>query len=64
VKEFLSRKGIDFTERDISRDAAAIDDLRRMRIMATPVTVINGTPVTGFDEARLNQLLGETAKAA
>jgi len=66
VKEYLSRKGVPFTERDISRDAAAVEDLRRMRAMATPVIVIDGAPITGFDQARLDEMLDDspTAKAA
>ena len=67
MKEFLSRHNVDYTERDIHRDASAIEDLRRMNAMMTPVTVIDGQPVMGFDEGRLRQMLGvdqQRAKAA
>lgn len=64
VKDYLQQRGIPFTERDINTDAEAVQELRQMRAMTTPVTVIDGEPVTGFDEQRLSELLGETALAA
>lgn len=57
VKEFLSRRGVQFTERDVSKDEAAVNELKQMNIMMTPVTVINGDTVTGFDHAKLEALL-------
>ncbi|MBI3961258.1 MAG: glutaredoxin family protein [Deinococcus sp.] len=57
VKEFLSRKGIPYTERDISQDPTALQELERYKIMSTPVTVIDGEVVVGFDRAKLEQLL-------
>jgi glutaredoxin 3 len=60
VKEFLSRNGIEFEERDLTRDPDALDDLQRIGAMSTPVTVIDGEAVVGFDQARLRELLRET----
>jgi glutaredoxin 3 len=57
VKEFLSQKDIQFVERDVSRDESALSELEALGTMATPVTVINGQAVVGFDKARLEQLL-------
>lgn len=57
VKEFLSQKGIQFTEKNVAKDQGAVDDLRKMHIMTVPVTVIDGQPVTGFDQQKLEQLL-------
>jgi glutaredoxin 3 len=57
VKEFLSRKGVQFVERDVSQDESALTELEALGAMATPVTVINGQVVVGFDKARLEQLL-------
>lgn len=57
VKEFLSQKGIQFTDRDVSKDEEAMNELKKMGIMTTPVTVINGEAVTGFDQTRLESLL-------
>jgi glutaredoxin 3 len=57
VKEFLSQKGVQFVERDVSQDESALTELEALGAMATPVTVINGQVVVGFDKARLEQLL-------
>ncbi len=57
VKEYLSQKGIAFTERDVSKDEDAINELKRLGIMTTPVTVIDGEIVVGFDQQKLEQLL-------
>ncbi|PYV33216.1 MAG: glutaredoxin family protein [Acidobacteria bacterium] len=58
TKEFLSRHGIVFEERDVSSDEAALDDLQRRGLMTTPVTLIDDQAVVGFDQAKLAKLLG------
>ena len=63
MKEFLSRKGVAYRERDITREPDAIDELRRLGALATPVVVVNGEAVVGLDEARLNSLLAGAASA-
>ena len=57
VKEFLSQKGIEFTERDVTVDELAIAELEELGFMTTPVTVIEGEVVIGFDRQRLEELL-------
>jgi glutaredoxin len=57
VKEFLSRRGVPYTEHDISRDQQALEELSRLGYMTTPVTKINGDVVVGFDQKRLEALL-------
>ena len=47
-----------YAERDITKDPAAIEELRRLGVMTTPVIVIDGQTVVGFDERRLDELLG------
>ncbi|HJX38639.1 MAG TPA: glutaredoxin family protein, partial [Anaerolineae bacterium] len=47
VKEFLSQKGIEFTERDVTVDELAIAELEELGFMTTPVTVIDGEVVIG-----------------
>jgi len=59
VKEYLSQKGIQYVERNVSTDRAAIDDLRSMGIMTLPLTMINGEAVRGFDQDKFDALLGE-----
>ena len=58
VKEFLSQKGVEFTERDITVDDLALAELEELGYMTTPVTVIDGEVVIGFDHERLEHLLG------
>jgi len=58
TKEFLSRKGVQFTERNIVQEPAALDELRRLGYMTTPVTVVDGIAIVGFDEGKLSQALG------
>ncbi len=56
--EFLSQKGIEYEGRDISEKQEYLDELVSMGYMATPVTLIDGKAVVGFDPAKLNGLLG------
>ncbi len=58
VKEFLSQKGVNFTERDVLKDENAVNELKKMGVMTTPVTTIDGEMVVGFDQQKLEQLLG------
>lgn len=57
MKEFLHQKGIAFTEKDVTQDDEAFEDVMRMGFAATPVTLIDGEAVVGFNTARLEQLL-------
>ena len=57
MKEFLHQKGITFTDRDVTQDDAAFEDVMRMGFAATPVTLIDGETVVGFNKAKLEQLL-------
>ena len=42
MKEFLSQNKIEFTDRNIAGDEAALDELEKLGYMTTPVTVIDG----------------------
>jgi glutaredoxin len=57
VKEFLRQKGIEFTEKDVAADDAAFEEVMRMGYAATPVTIIDGEAVVGFNRAKLEELL-------
>ncbi len=58
TKEFLSQKGIEFEDRDVSKDEAALAELQRRGLMTTPVTLIDDEAVVGFDQAKLANRLG------
>jgi glutaredoxin len=57
VKEFLSQNNIDFTDRNIATDETALTELEKTGYMTTPVTMIDGEVVIGFDIAKLRALL-------
>jgi glutaredoxin 3 len=57
VEEFLSQKGVEFTDRDVAQDEAALIELETLGIMTTPVTVIDDEIVVGFDRPKLERLL-------
>ncbi len=54
----LSQKQVEFTERNIAADEAAVGELEKVVYMTTPVTLVDGEVVVGFDRARLERLLG------
>ena len=58
VKEFLSQKGVGYTEKDVAADAMARDEMLRLTgRMAVPAITIGNEVVLGFDKQRLEQLL-------
>lgn len=59
MKEFLHQKGLAFTEKDVSKDEQALDELLDKGFAATPVTMIDGEAVVGFNRAKLEELLAK-----
>jgi len=57
VKEFLSQNKIAFMERNIAADETALAELEKLGYMTTPVTLIDGEVVVGFDVPKLRSLL-------
>lgn len=57
VERFLRERAIPFTAKEIDADAGAMEEFLQLGYMTTPVTVIDGTPVPGFQPKRLAQLL-------
>jgi glutaredoxin len=54
VKEFLSRAGHAFLERNVDADASAYDELLRRGWRAVPVTFVGGEAgIRGFDPGAL-----------
>jgi len=58
VKEFLSQQGVEFTERNVAEDVAALAELEKLGFMTTPVTVIDDAVVVGFARDKLEELVG------
>ena len=57
VKVYLSRKGIEFTEHNISQDRDALKSLLEMGFRTTPVTVIGEEHIVGYSTAKLDSAL-------
>jgi glutaredoxin len=56
--EFLSQKGVSFVEKNVRADKAALKELLDLGFQSTPVTIIDGQSVVGFDQQKIEQLLG------
>jgi glutaredoxin 3 len=56
--EFLSQKGVEFVEKNVRADKAALKELLHQGFQSTPVTIIDGQSVVGFDQAKILELLG------
>lgn len=56
TKEFLSQKGVRYVERNVIEDETAMGELEKLGFLTTPVTVIDGEVVVGFDRKKLEEL--------
>lgn len=57
MMEFLSQKGIPYTEKNVRENATALEELRAMGYSGVPVTVIDGKRIVGFDKPSLEAAL-------
>ncbi len=58
AKEYLSRKGIAYTEYDVAKDPAKARELmQKSGAMVVPVITVDSDVVIGFDRAKLDALL-------
>jgi glutaredoxin len=57
--EYLSQKGVPFTEKDVARDPSAMQDLRRMGLRLLPVMVIGDKRLTGFNPEEIDRCSGQ-----
>ena len=59
AKEFLSQKGYKFTEYDVTKDRAALDEMVKISgARSVPVITACSEVMVGFDRTRLEQMLG------
>jgi len=49
---------VEFTAKNVREDQQALEELLKLGVRATPVTVIDGEVVVGFDRGRIERLLG------
>ena len=58
VRLHLESRGQRYEERDVDADPGARDEMLRLGAQGTPVVVIDGETVFGFNEAAIDELLG------
>ena len=58
VTAYLSERGIEFEDKDVSSDAAAVEELvHKYQSRSTPTVVVGDEVMVGFDPERLDQML-------
>lgn len=57
MKEFLSREGHAFIDKNVEEDPGAYEELLALGWRAVPVTIIGERTIKGFDEAELRGAL-------
>jgi glutaredoxin len=57
--EYLSRKGVEFTERNVGRDPTARAELMELGLLSLPVILIGERRLTGFNPAQIDAALAE-----
>lgn len=59
TKEFLSQKGVEFTDYDVTKDRDALQEMRKITggARSVPVIAVCNEVMIGFDPGRLEQAL-------
>jgi glutaredoxin len=55
--EYLSRKGVAFAEKDVRADREALKELLELGYATTPVIVVDGQAIVGFDADAIDRAL-------
>ena len=59
AKEYLSQKGIKYTDYDVAQDREkAKEMIQKSGQMGVPVILVDSEVVIGFNKAKLDELLG------
>ena len=59
VKEYLSQKGVAYEEKNVVEDhAVAREMIEKSKQMGVPVVIIGDEILVGFNQPRLDELLG------
>jgi len=62
AKAYFQENNVQYTEKDVSVDAAARDEMvQKSGQLGVPVIDIDGNLVVGFDKPKLGELLGLSA---
>ncbi len=57
--EYLSQKGVPFTEKNIARDPSAVQELMSMGVRSLPVIVIGDKRLSGFNPKAIDAALAD-----
>ena len=59
AKEFLSQRGVEFTAYDVTKDKAALEEMRKISggALRVPVIAVCNEVMVGFDSDRVEQSL-------
>ena len=57
VKLYISRKGLDYTEHNVSLDRTSLKELVGMGYRSTPVTVIGDEKIVGYNTDKIDEAL-------
>lgn len=58
TKEYLSQKGIQYTDYDVTKDSKALEEMVKLSgARSVPVITACGEVMVGFDKSRLDQML-------
>jgi len=55
--EYLSQKGIEFTEKNVSRDPEAVQELMSLGVRSLPVILIGDKRLSGFNPKAIDEAL-------
>ena len=59
LKAFLEGMGVDYEERDVTRDQSAVEELHSYGSHSTPTVVVGEQVLIGFNPTQLDKILGE-----
>jgi glutaredoxin len=57
LKAYLSARGIEYEDRDVSQSMQSVRELLAYKSRSTPTTVIGDEVIIGFDRDRIDRLL-------
>jgi len=58
AKEYLSQKGIEYTDYDVSKDPKALEEMIKLSgARSVPVIAACGEVMVGFDKGRIDQMV-------
>lgn len=57
TKDYLTSKGIEYTEKNVSESAEYRKELMSKGFMGVPVVMVDDEAIVGFDKQRLDELL-------